>query len=454
MRHEQFCTEAYSLDLPTAESTSAQTPPRRPSRRRVVCGYGASMRILHTRTQHAVGQGGFHTACIDDGETAFRYAYDCGSMNGNRLAVCIDEVAESADRFDLLFLSHLDQDHANGADKFLDVFATDIAILPYLSPFERLVLVAEASATSGTMTTASAAIAMLESPAAWLFARGVRQVFFVFGPGPGNDPPATRAPSTPPPHDGHLKLDSSRAKQLDPRQTSTHGVKANEIAGVRSLASEPLVIKKGGVAVWELIPFVHPEPLRAPGFRAAVAKLLGFRPPPPDDDPKWLGKLKNLLRDRAKRGNLAKLYQEHIRKDRNLSSMTLYSGAVASPSAKILVSGWRRQHHMMAAQLAWMGTGDAHLDRINRRAAFEQFYSQVLGNVGTMTLPHHGSRHNLATAFIRERPLRAWVAAYGTDNTYHHPDRHLMNAANSYGDGVHVTEQPQTEYTESFVLDI
>ncbi len=413
------------------------------------------MDLFHTRTQHSVGQGGFHSAVIDDGSNSFRYAYDCGSTNGNRLSTCVHELKKETDRLDVLFLSHLDQDHANGVDLLLGLIEVGTVVLPYLSPFERLVLVAEFLANPTSNVSPASLLAMLGNPVDWLAGRGVRQVIFVTPPGEGADPP-TRPEPADSPADGDMKLDISAATEISKgRSTSPRrGVSVTE------LESTPLFVTTSGRPFWALVPFVQPEAARETQFLAAAAKILKLRSPAVEHK-KWLDSLKNVLTNRTTTKALADAYTTHIRRDRNLTSMCLYSGPIVPAYAEVYWSeGFRYRRHRVpnsefddgGAGIGWLGTGDAHLDVKKRRDAFEYFYRYYLPDAGTVVLPHHGSKANIKTGFLQKNTYRTWVAAYGTRNSYGHPDPHLMRVANMYGDSRRVTERSNTTFAESFVL--
>lgn len=418
--------------------------------------------MFHSRTQRAIGQGGFHSASLDDGASVFRYAYDCGSNDARRLAAAIRDLHDEGDTLDVLFLSHLDQDHANGCDALRDALDVETVVLPYLSPFERVVLVAEVAAAQPGGTSTVTTVDILSRPAAWFLERGVKRVVFIRGRRQGDaDPQSAQPPDQPPPDDAAMTLTKSAAEHPEADERAALGARGRDAGDdVLTAPSAPMWITKANVPIWELTPFVHPEPLRVPAFQNAVARLLGIRRMPLHDDPTWMSKVKAAVSDRSTRSDLAKLYNEHIRRDRNLSSMTLYSGPVA-PAAAGLTLGYFDPYYdphpavrpLDHARPGWMGTGDAHLDREIRRGPFEQFYGARLAKTGTFMLPHHGSRHNLRPTFIQSHPGTTWVAAYGNDNTYHHPSKHLMQVASAYGRAVRVTERRNTELVQSFALE-
>ena len=93
------------------------------------------MQVLHSRIQHGVGQGSFHSGMIEasenDKRVRFDYVYDCGAMSGAGLSkalkrqilrVGLEQRVGSAGRgvLDVMVLSHYDSDHLNGAKYFSD----------------------------------------------------------------------------------------------------------------------------------------------------------------------------------------------------------------------------------------------------------------------------------------------------------------------------------------------
>jgi len=132
------------------------------------------MRIQVERMQHPVGQGGMHSTKVAlDGGTPFWAIYDCGAHPKAQLLGEIDRIAAAIEskRLDLLTLSHLDSDHVNGVSELLAQLDVDTVVLPYLEPWERLVLAAEAC-SRGELTNSY--LEMIRFPARWLAERGAR----------------------------------------------------------------------------------------------------------------------------------------------------------------------------------------------------------------------------------------------------------------------------------------
>ncbi|WP_143106771.1 hypothetical protein [Neomoorella thermoacetica] len=93
---------------------------------------------------HNVGQGLFYTGSIGD----FRFIYDCGSLPmawahkavSNYLDALTVDNEKVKPVINLLVLSHLDLDHVSGIDNLLCNTEIKIALIPYTSPLERLLL--------------------------------------------------------------------------------------------------------------------------------------------------------------------------------------------------------------------------------------------------------------------------------------------------------------------------
>ena len=85
-------------------------------------------RLDFVEVQFPVGQGGFHMGWLREhrqllridpfqGTPPFAWAYDCGSDQLSALERQIKSIAGA--RINMLFLSHLDDDHVVGVDKLL-----------------------------------------------------------------------------------------------------------------------------------------------------------------------------------------------------------------------------------------------------------------------------------------------------------------------------------------------
>ena len=95
---------------------------------------------------HPIGQGGFYTGFLDfygRNHSQFNFVYDCGTLSErSNLNHAIKSYKNRIWNkvIDVLFISHLDDDHVNGIADLLNGIRCENIYLPYLTPFERLLV--------------------------------------------------------------------------------------------------------------------------------------------------------------------------------------------------------------------------------------------------------------------------------------------------------------------------
>lgn len=106
------------------------------------------MRTLLSKWKfHKAGQGCFYSGIIDaHGKGNFSFVFDCGSTKGS--SVLKQEIKDykseliklGSNSIDLLVLSHYDADHVNQLPILLKDISCEVAVLPYLTNGERLMV--------------------------------------------------------------------------------------------------------------------------------------------------------------------------------------------------------------------------------------------------------------------------------------------------------------------------
>ena len=95
-------------------------------------------------TFNDIGQGGFYTGQLFPmrmHRSKMSFVYDCGTLSErNKLNNRIQGFKKSLfhNKLDVLFISHIDDDHVNGIPELLNGITCDRIYLPYLTPIERL----------------------------------------------------------------------------------------------------------------------------------------------------------------------------------------------------------------------------------------------------------------------------------------------------------------------------
>lgn len=400
------------------------------------------MILEHSRTQHPIGQGFFHTASVEVEDRVFNYVYDCGSMDAAPLDSAIGEYVESLDgtNIDLLFLSHLDNDHVSGLERLLVLSNASTAVLPYLSPVGRLILIARAI-ENGTIT--GSLLGLLSDPTGWLTARGVESVIFIAPAAPPPEaPPDWTVPGEPGPF---LGIDMPPETRPDERRThdsgkiwldtwsivdDTDGLRTQSRRNTQSTSVmsclQPLRLINSNIGWlnWQFVTFVHPEGKREENFLQEVKrKFPGLIPRTKFElDQK---KLLAILQNPADRKVLAGCYSM-IHSNRNMTSLSVYSGPIKIPREGVYYSSNQYPHRDLwpfwfhpELRVAWLGTGDSNFGGPKRRNAFRTHYESLKGAVLTFSLPHHGARKHFHRDLVEFG--RLFVASAGESNRWGHP---------------------------------
>lgn len=343
-----------------------------------------------------VGQGLFAAGQLRQiGAEPFRWVYDCGTDSSqNLIKTALDQCpavlpkARPKERLDLLALSHFDEDHISGVVRLLDRVQVRWCLLPYLAPWDRLVLLAKASDLATDYGR------FLLDPAGFLRERGVERVILVPASDEPRPPPEAERPPPREPEPFH-KL---QVPTLD--QPSVH-VQLDDA----QMRHDAWVLRPGaGVSVlglWEFVPYVDPKFRLAFGaaFRAQAEKLAAAFLATPDD---------------TRLADLKAWYSRHIASlpgqttgaTANNISMHLYAGPLgrieASPmavSARIGLATGVRSFQQSGPDLWRIGvmlTGDADLRKTKGLPGFLNFFGAHcrLAKAGVFQVPHHGSRYN------------------------------------------------------------
>lgn len=394
------------------------------------------MDVKMTRTFHPVGQGAFYSEEFCQGDRViFRVVYDCGCRHGKANqqhgeAVVKDWMGKwnGDTRFDIdyLFISHFDFDHVS----LLKVFANGGArigrvILPLLNDGEKEFLTdlycnVHARKSSGFLQS------LIEKPEETLRAKVVR------------------------------------VKPVkDAKSLSREDFKEEDTSDVRVPSGTRFPVVGAGVDFdWRYIPCNYDDDSRGEALRKAMKNKFGNA-----FDPCELKAFSSLMKHwgRGKKKAFRKLKEVYCAVDGNINenSMTVYSGPIGQPDGCAVERSYlerrcggvrcdpERGLHCAAFPLpetsggvslspACVYTGDTDMSAADVRS----WYEGCWGNVGTIQVPHHGSRLSFALAPFTECPKRYYCPISCSDkNYYKHPHACVTNALTWVGDfPIRVTE--------------
>ncbi|TDK42385.1 MBL fold metallo-hydrolase [Antarcticimicrobium luteum] len=415
------------------------------------------------RVQYAVGQGGFHGGGVYAGSyrdctlpPAFTYVYDCGSDQSWALDPAVDRFAARFGDIDALFISHLDRDHVNGIDSLLSKADVDTVYLPYLNDVCQVLDLLEADGESGL---SGSLIEAALDPASWFGSRGVRRVIRVGPGGPeGSDGPFLPEPSREPEPDR-----SEIVAKIGPQDATvlTQGREGSRAELCRLTPGSSVVFSgDAGLLDWVLIPHVTPAPKEnVAAFLKALRSALDLETGRRLNTSRLLEGLSKARTRKKMKDSYEAIIAGGARRMHNRISMSLYSGPTGRGSrthwvSELDASRWLGhcpyQEAIPPAPVGWLGTGDATLKVEDVWNAFRAAYDPVLGEVVTLDLPHHGSKHNFRSDLTALPGLRHAIANASKPSRHKHPSPYVIHELESAG--IHawlVSQEPSTELEET-----
>ena len=323
------------------------------------------------RSLRPVGQGAFYTEVFkkDDG-TSFTVVYDCGTeTDSSVLEAQINEFRKGISQIDLLFISHFHKDHISGLDKLLKKISVIKTVIPMLP--------------AHIMTLARVQNLLQRKEEALAADAIIKELYLS-----DKTPKRFGKVIVVEPLDYSDLSDEEKGNGLGERAKS-----GSCIDGFESL--------------WEYVPFnsVAITDQRAEDFVKGLKGMAGAL----DDD----GKLNGSKIIRGCRTKVRALYKKVMKgADDNLYTMTLESRP-SKNLAKVSDSGVVREARCLY-------TGD--FDSVGNSELWERFCSIYdYEAIGTVQIPHHGSKHNWRQEFLNGDSRRFFISV-GTTNTHHHPD--------------------------------
>lgn len=409
---------------------------------------------------HAVGHGLFYTAKVD----RFWFVYDCGSSSAAIVQAKVKKFCQTylpqkeingkyIRTLPFLFLSHLHYDHVSGLEAFFakkdatvktkeEVVKINYVFLPYLSPWERVLLAVITS--DRVLKDSHWYLDLLRDPVKYLTDRGVDKIVVVtHQENAGNGEARSQYGSIyvddiPVELNGLNDLDEAAVNNIfSQEQTIDLWANCYESGRLRIAAASPEPNKIGGF--WEFVLYQMPMPdQEIARFREWIssqdcAREYGDKPLALLSDRQVLKELKRRYR---------KLPQEQ--KDINLTSLVLWHGPVApNPrnniesldnvqlgyccdySAKgVPAMLWFDSCHrntscsLLSAVGAELKGGQLLTGDLNfklKYCAFKQHFGSRLASTFVCLAPHHGSKKSWNEQLLQDvKPAEAWVVSAGT----------------------------------------
>lgn len=463
-----------------------------------------SLTVTHSRIQHGVGQGSFHSATVEVKESGlsyrFDYVYDCGAL---RVGVPTEELKRSIKRMDLdrrkgdshkgvidlLVLSHYDKDHTNGAELLINRYNVKRIVVPYLGPEElALVLASKAADISSAEVTE---LHQLANGGQTFFGVEVTMVRSSVDDETGDEDDVVNSKDDL--VDGDQGADEELPEPILPY------VGSKQMEGVMyGNKNVKLTVKLSDkqISFWKLrfwnrgVEDGLIEDLKNELTNCRFPWSALSEPAAANELNKWLSKPDNRKKTiQAYRTAVVKYAptwksEAASRKLANFLSITLYSGpypmqrgrkwvpeivtSLPAESVQLELSRqeiiwlWSNRQSWQDDQIklvGWLGTGDAPLGENKIWSDFAKHYIKELPLTGTVQVPHHGAAPlggpNFYNPALHPNAGMIAVISAGKNNTYAHPRAAVIKQILSTGAKIElVTEGTTLGLHEVFVIKV
>lgn len=384
--------------------------------------------IVLKRTLHPVGQGGFYTEQIVVADPQFKdsklytIVYDCGSQAKRKINSEIQRTFPKDTLIDALFISHFDNDHINGLSVLRNKgVKVRYLILPLLTNTQKTLAFLSIGLMSFDVNSIKTHLGI-----------DAETVIFVATPSALSN--------------GNLNISPN------PNQPpNTKPQKPNINIGESQKGVTEIIVESGtALSINTSIKWIYkPFNLCDDSLYEKLLEKL-------DSDKQLKEKLTQIAEDSMviknikdkfeiqDQNKLRDIYNEITGGHKNKSSMVVYSGPEEiqkrnfSRFIPIIKKGWFHSFlfssykNQLRKAVGVIYTGDLDLNAIislgpdKPNIAVCDYLSQKLQDyseiIGTIQVPHHGSRHNFNPSIIQNFPnAYIYFCSYGINNTYHHP---------------------------------
>ncbi|MBR4327363.1 MAG: MBL fold metallo-hydrolase [Bacteroidales bacterium] len=365
-----------------------------------------------TRIIHPIGQGGFYTETLRDGNEEVNVVYDCGGFyklkQSKQQMINYLQTSYGSKDIDAVFISHFDYDHINGLEYLLDPknkYNVKYLFLPQLEEYEIIEVLASNLSK----------VSILQDKRFYDFI--IKLI------------------------DGDYSLSQSLQIVFVSRynnNTITNGIDINSLsAGIIPTGTNICFFDK-----WEYIPYNPPKiskTVNGETFYECFKREIG------DFSPK---EFPNKIQGKV--NQCKKIYKDFFGKH-NSYSMTLYSGRKDTVSnnafVKCAYKCERCEIDTTNPNCLYMGDFEK-----NSISDMKTFYNQLnlWTNIQSIQVPHHGSRHNYSPDLYD--CATCGFMSCGTTNTFHHPGQEtLMGMVGNGCQPLITTEEPKSKIRFHYV---
>lgn len=372
-----------------------------------------------------VGQGAFYVEQFCSDRKKINVVYDCGSMS----KVCsindeIKSVFKKDEEIEIVFISHVDQDHINGLEYLLKYCNVKNVVFPYIRETEKWAFGIEYFCNADKPSKDDFAYRFIDNP-------------FV-----------VQAVSN---HQTRLyQVLEAENNRTDPENNNNFPINDNNILVIESgrNAVEIIFGKEEAERIkWEYIPFNFREKNRTSEFREKLYSVFTEAGIPLHDYERLIEEWGNLNVRKA----IINAYKQ-VKGSLNSNSMVLFSGikekSIIQWKTCLNCNGCTCDcfycFNCCAKANGCLYTGDYEAKGNQKWKDLKNAYAEYWEYIGCVQIPHHGSSHNYNKEF--EKMKAYFVISAGRNNKYKHPHKQVIEGLRmSNKHPFIVTEQPDSE---------
>lgn len=375
-----------------------------------------------------IGQGLFYEGQIGK----INVIYDCGSTELSRVDNIVSNYVNKLKRktVDLLVLSHLHTDHVNGLDELFKHVKVRYVFLPYLLPFQRLLLASHEPEQAGDFY-----YNFLADPVSYLVDRGAEKVVLMAG-GRRTGNEGDEFPHVDFQFDDEEDLNeediNDEAIILPDSDDLFELISANEPELEELFQKNKIFCKdhSGYVLMrrkWVFRFFSSTSKKRLDKFIDSVKKEFKLTSLPDNKQ------LRKIILDSNNRKRLRKCYDTSYNGRLNDTSLMVFHGPVFNISLSItkqedpLCTPYYRRANIQWEQnkpeLKWgcLLTGDVNLKMV--WTPFAIHFGNYFAHMTDLLIPHHGSKDNWKSQILDvTKDSKSWIVSAGLGNRYGHPN--------------------------------
>jgi len=359
---------------------------------------------LATLIFEGIGQGLFYTGSLLQDHSRFDFVYDCGSVSDHKhLDQSINRYS-SLSKFDLVIISHFDEDHVNGIKKLITDKRVSLLVLPYVTWVERLIVATNSQAADPDY------LSMLSDPIAFFTGDDFNIDRIIIIGGPDLPPGSENGPIPVLPDETEIGKLSDNAFRMN---IFGKPVEDNLIAELTTKFSgnphhkvnfykTPFLITSGNLWEFQFYNQESNNSVLVEKFRIEVEKMI-------DEE----GITIRDIFEKQYRAMIRTLYRRGFG-NINQTSVIVYHGPLRS---------WGILPYYKEGTFL---TGDINFSRKKNLTPALIFFRDYLEKVSVFLVPHHAAKNNWSFSHpsILDN-FEAYVFCAGLNRT-HHPDKRVL----------------------------